>query len=176
MSKPELVIHAAPNVAYLPNPNLVEVVLCEELAPIHLTRTAFLIPITEDGGFVMARNKRRGLEIAGGHIEDGETPLQAAIRETREETGYVVNEVEPLGFLRMTSEGSVPDDWAYPHPLSYQQFFVGVVTGCDAYLPNDECDHPEIITDLLDDRITVGTSRYFLGAARAKYLVRLASR
>ena len=52
-----------------------------------------VIAITEDGLFVMERQFRYGLgktcyEIPAGVIEDGETPLEAAIRELSEETGY----------------------------------------------------------------------------------------
>lgn len=35
----------------------------------------------------------------GGKRDDGETPLQAALREAREETGLAVDFVEPLGYL-----------------------------------------------------------------------------
>lgn len=52
-----------------------------------------VVAITDDGLFVMERQYRHGLgiieyEICAGIIEDGETPLQAAQRELKEETGY----------------------------------------------------------------------------------------
>lgn len=52
-----------------------------------------VIAITEDGQFVMEKQYRHGLgktcyEIPAGVIEEGETPLDAAMRELQEETGY----------------------------------------------------------------------------------------
>lgn len=52
-----------------------------------------VIAITEDGRFVMERQFRQGLgktcfEIPAGVMEKGETALEAARRELREETGY----------------------------------------------------------------------------------------
>lgn len=52
-----------------------------------------VIAITEDGLFVMEEQYRHGLgiieyELCAGMIEDGESPLEAAKRELKEETGY----------------------------------------------------------------------------------------
>lgn len=52
-----------------------------------------VLPITEDGRAVLVRQFRYGsralsLELPGGVIERGQTPLEAGQRELREETGY----------------------------------------------------------------------------------------
>jgi 8-oxo-dGTP pyrophosphatase MutT (NUDIX family) len=94
----------------------------------------------------MAHNSRRGLEFPGGHIDAGETPCAAAHRETVEETGYWVSHIKALGYLHMQSEGEKPDGWKYPHPTSYQQFFVGKVLRNVPYVENDECLAPVILT------------------------------
>lgn len=162
-----MIVHTVRDVHYLPAPNIVEVVLSDELAPTGLTRTAFMVPVCEDGSVVLAVNQRRGIEMPGGHIDGEETAEIAAIRECFEETGAVVRDVRPLGYLRMTSAGEAPDGWLYPHPLSYQQFFAGAVVRIEDYSENDECAAPVMINDLGDPRITRDTIRIFGEAARA---------
>jgi 8-oxo-dGTP diphosphatase len=141
-----MILNIQQDVFYLPKPNRIEVVASAELAPVELTRTAFMVPLMRDGSLVMANNCRRGLEIPGGHIDPGETMTAAAHRECWEETGHWVSHIKILGYLRMTSEGQVPPDWRYPHPLSYQQFFVGEVMHHVPYVDNDECSAPVVLT------------------------------
>jgi len=55
------------------------------------------IAAVHDGKWIFCKHKERGTwEMAGGHIEDGETPLDAAKRELFEETGAVCFDIEPL--------------------------------------------------------------------------------
>ncbi len=136
---------ASHDLPYLPLPNRVEVLLSDEEPPAELTRTGFLLPFTRQGDLVMAHNRRRGLEAAGGHIEQGEDARTAAIREGLEETGAVVTLARPVGCLRMTSDGQVPEGWRYPHPVGFQAFFTGVVEELQVYVPNDECLQPRLI-------------------------------
>ena len=50
-----------------------------------------------DGGFLLSRHKQRTTwEFQGGHIEPGETPMQAARRELFEESGAAAFDIAPL--------------------------------------------------------------------------------
>jgi len=60
-----------------------------------------VVAVTPDDQVVFVWQYRFGtdalsLEIPGGVIDSGEDPLQAAVRELREETGYVAETVTPL--------------------------------------------------------------------------------
>jgi 8-oxo-dGTP pyrophosphatase MutT (NUDIX family) len=64
-----------------------------------------VVPITEDGQVVLIRQYRHGiravcLEIPGGIVDPHEAPEAGAIRELREETGYVAERIRRLGRVR----------------------------------------------------------------------------
>ncbi|MBN2418476.1 MAG: NUDIX hydrolase, partial [Deltaproteobacteria bacterium] len=57
-----------------------------------------IIPVTKDKEIVLIRQYRHGvgdiiLEIPGGIVEEDDTPLGAAVRELKEETGYSPTEM-----------------------------------------------------------------------------------
>lgn len=61
-----------------------------------------VIAVTPDGGVVLVAQYRHGtdavtLEIPGGAVDDGESPLDAARRELEEETGYRAPSWEAIG-------------------------------------------------------------------------------
>jgi ADP-ribose pyrophosphatase YjhB (NUDIX family) len=130
------------NVGYLPLPNRVDLVLTDVLPPVELTPTSFVIGIADDGGVVLANHSRRGPEITGGHVDPGETPEQTARREGLEESGAEYGTLWPIGYLRCVSQGSVPDDHPYPHPVGYQALYAGAVLSMEPRDDYLECGRP----------------------------------
>jgi ADP-ribose pyrophosphatase len=63
-----------------------------------------IIPVTKDNEVILIRQYRHGvgdivLEIPGGIVEEEDTPLDAAVRELKEETGYSPSEMVYLGMV-----------------------------------------------------------------------------
>lgn len=61
-----------------------------------------VLALTEDGRAVMVRQYRHGseavsLEFPGGVLEAGESPIDGAAREFREETGWTFDSIEAIG-------------------------------------------------------------------------------
>lgn len=59
------------------------------------------------GKFVLSRHKERTTwETQGGHVEQGETPLEAAARELYEESGAIKYQIRPA-FDYITDDGNI---------------------------------------------------------------------
>ncbi len=68
-------------------------------------------------------HKVRGIEIPGGHKEIGEHSIQTILREIKEETGlFDLKNIKLLGADKITILEK-PDNYRYPHPVSFQMFF-----------------------------------------------------
>ncbi|MDK6028604.1 NUDIX hydrolase [Ignisphaera sp. 4213-co] len=64
-------------------------------------KAVVIVPVLNNGKIVFIRQWRASvnswvLEVPAGRVEDGESPEAAAMRELREETGYVANKLTPL--------------------------------------------------------------------------------
>ena len=59
----------------------------------HVTASAFVV---SSRGVILLRHRLLGIWVQpGGHVDAGEAPEQAAVRETLEETGLIVQHLEP---------------------------------------------------------------------------------
>lgn len=53
------------------------------------------------------------LELPSGHINEGETPQEAAYRELKEETGYIANKLHMVGWYYPSSARSKEKSYAF---------------------------------------------------------------
>lgn len=96
----------------------------------HVTASAFVISAR---GVILHRHKRLGIWVQpGGHIDPGETPEEAALRETREETGLSVRHLEPVTLFHVDVH---PGPRAHTH---YDLRYVLVAPPQDPRPPKDE--------------------------------------
>jgi len=80
---------------------------CASFSLNHLGTYEYVVIIAKYyGKWILCKHKKRDTwETAGGHIELGETPLEAAKRELFEETGAVLFDINPIFDYRAGDEG-----------------------------------------------------------------------
>jgi 8-oxo-dGTP pyrophosphatase MutT (NUDIX family) len=88
------------------------------------------------GGLIWRRNP----DGPKGHIEPGETVVQAAIREAREETGLTVGAVEPLGEISYVYSSRERDGATITRIFKHVYFFLMEYTGGDPSAHDSEVD------------------------------------
>ncbi|HJP81296.1 MAG TPA: NUDIX domain-containing protein [Candidatus Saccharimonadales bacterium] len=86
--------------------------------------TAVMCVAIYNGSIVLARNDR-GWGLLGGHIEKGESHIDALKREAHEEGGFVIDAHEQFAVRKITNSRplSLPGRRPYPFPISYMPFY-----------------------------------------------------
>lgn len=107
---------------------------------------AVIAALTEDKKLVMVRQYRKPagrvmLEVPAGKIDPGEKPLEAAVRELREETGYTASHIEFLNQF-YPSVG-------YSEEMLYLYLCTGLTPGETSFDENEAIDIEEIELDKL---------------------------
>ena len=106
----------------------------EELNDHHLTASAFVV---SSRGVILHLHKRLGIWVQpGGHVDLGETPEEAAVRETTEETGLRVRHLDPVVLFHVDVH---PGPRAHTH---YDLRYVLVAEPLDPAPPREES--PEV--------------------------------
>lgn len=79
------------------------------------------------GALLLIQNRKRGWEIPGGHIDEGEEIEQALIREVMEETGAVIENPQMFGYKIVLPASPIPHrdkkGAFYPFPFSYVPYY-----------------------------------------------------
>jgi 8-oxo-dGTP pyrophosphatase MutT (NUDIX family) len=101
------------------------------------------VPLLPDGRFVMVEQFRHGtqritIEFPAGIVEEGESPIDCAIRELEEETGYVAGSAELVG--RVDPNAALQDN----------ELFIIVLRDCEPTGHKDEDPRERIRTRIVD--------------------------
>jgi 8-oxo-dGTP pyrophosphatase MutT (NUDIX family) len=167
------------DVGYIPLPNIVSAIVSHGTAPPAITATAFVFPFFDNGDLMLASNRRRGLEVPGGHRDPVldiqgrfvrfETLEETAKRECREEAGVEVLDLTPVGYMLSHSRGNKPVGYKYAFPTACQQFFAGLISETYSFTANDECLLPTRVTQEKARGLFTGRTLALLNAAILAY-------
>ncbi|MBT2726776.1 NUDIX domain-containing protein [Bacillus sp. ISL-75] len=71
--------------------------------PKHIVSAATIV-LNEQGEILLIKGPRRGWEMPGGQVEEGESLKDAAIRETKEESGIDIEVIKFCGIYQNVSQ------------------------------------------------------------------------
>lgn len=113
--------------------------------PLKNISTAHCLAFDDDGRIVLTLHRERAWTIPGGHLEPGETPLDAMAREALEEAGAIVTDGVVFAHEEIEPEDGVAADPRYPAP-SFQVFFAARLLSLGQLSATDECSEARLFT------------------------------
>lgn len=121
-SSRDQVIYRQDDPPWLPSGGVLQFVSSDVLPPLELI-TSVHVFCFRAGELLMVEHPTRSWDIPGGHIEAGETVMEALARELLEEGGVRCDSFTQLGYLEVIVGGLKPVGYRYPFPESYMPFF-----------------------------------------------------
>lgn len=82
--------------------------------PPNLPVSAVKIYVFQGDNLLLTKITGRGWDLPGGHIEAGETPEEAIVRELQEETGASIKNFVFIGYLKITNQQENERNKKYP--------------------------------------------------------------
>lgn len=108
-----------------------KIIGAENMSMDAVTPTGCGVIVIKNGHVLIGERTDNGLVCGpGGHVEDGETPRTAAIRETQEEFGILVKELIPITVL-----ADMPEEYC-PSQVFLCTEYVGKPIACDGEMKN----------------------------------------
>lgn len=133
----KLLIKTDKTMPFLPQPGECRLYITDELPPIEQCSTA--CGFVFDGEKVLlTRLRDRDWDIPGGMIDPGETPAEAAIRETWEETYAKVEVIDLIGIQEIEAFGPKPPGYRWPYPISVQVYYLCKLIELSPFTINNE--------------------------------------
>jgi ADP-ribose pyrophosphatase YjhB (NUDIX family) len=127
-------LRITPNISWMPENSESRLYHTDELPEAEIRRTVFVFA---EERMLLTRLAKRSWDIPGGHTELGESPAEAAARETMEEASVVVEGLELLGVQELEMFGALPHG-GWTRPFSAQIFYLCRVEKMLPFLPTDE--------------------------------------
>ncbi len=98
--------------------------------------TSSLVIVKSLLGFMLLKNRYRNeWELAGGMIEEHETPMECAIRECYEESGYKVDKLRFIGIMEFYL---LPSFHLPEERIEYTTLYCADIDNVKDFIPNDE--------------------------------------
>jgi hypothetical protein len=92
--------------------------------PVLIEQNKFIIREEYIPSYKLVEGQERHLACVGGHIEEGETPEEALLREIEEEAGLVIRDTYQIEFMKpmFVNKGSTVKCWATILPLTESDY------------------------------------------------------